>query len=64
MTHAQQIALGVALVVAGLVFALGFPELQFLVFTGRPLGVVLVLVGLLDVGEALWRRTRRPTSTR
>ena len=59
MNKPTQLLLGVALMVAGAVFALGFPDLQFLIFTGRPLGIVLVLVGLLDVGEALFRGRNR-----
>ncbi|GAB3090185.1 hypothetical protein GCM10027215_40590 [Nocardioides zeae] len=36
--------------------ALGFPDAELGWFDGRPLGVVLVLVGLVDVAEALWKR--------
>jgi hypothetical protein len=58
MSFPAQLSLGLALVVAGAVLALGFPDAELLFFRGRPLGVVLVLVGLVDAGEAAWRRSR------
>jgi hypothetical protein len=56
MSFLTQVSLGVALLAVGAVLALGFPDAEFLFFDGRPLGVVLAVIGLIDVGEALWRR--------
>ncbi len=58
MTKPAQLSLGVALVVVGVVVAVTIPETQFLIFTGRPFGVILALVGLLDIAEAVFRRRR------
>lgn len=55
MTKQAQLALGVVLVVVGVTVAATIPEKQFLIFTGRPFGVILAIVGVLDVVEALWR---------
>lgn len=60
MSPTTQTALGLALVATGLVLALGFPDLRLLWFTGRPLGVVLAIVGAVDVAEALGRARRMP----
>ncbi|MEH3068129.1 MAG: hypothetical protein PGN15_08775 [Aeromicrobium erythreum] len=59
MTKPAQILLGVSLVVVGVVVALTIPEKQFLIFTGRPFGVVLAIVGAFDIAEALARDRRR-----
>ncbi|MCX6407141.1 MAG: hypothetical protein NTV28_09500 [Propionibacteriales bacterium] len=59
MTKPAQLALGAALVVAGVVVAVTIPEKQFLVFTGRPFGVILAIVGAFDIAEALYRDRRR-----
>lgn len=40
---------GAVLVGIGLVLALVFPELRFLWFEGRPLGIVLAVVGAFDL---------------
>ncbi|MDT9595115.1 hypothetical protein RDV89_18655 [Nocardioides zeae] len=58
MTTALQLAIGVALVAAGAVLALGFPDAELGWFEGRPLGIVLVVVGVIDLVEGLWRRGR------
>lgn len=55
MTTPVQIALGLVLLAAGAVLALGFPEAELGWFDGRPLGTVLAIVGVLDVAEALWK---------
>jgi uncharacterized membrane protein HdeD (DUF308 family) len=44
----QQV-LGAVLIIAGGVLALFFPDLEFFWFRGRPLGVVLVVVGAIDL---------------
>ncbi|EID56539.1 hypothetical protein [Saccharomonospora xinjiangensis] len=59
MATKAKVALGVVLIVAGAVLALLFREDEFLWFRGGPLGVVLVVVGVLDLGEALWRARGR-----
>lgn len=56
MPFATQLLLGLALLVGGAVLALGFPDTEFLWFRGRPLGIVLAILGVVDLGEALWRR--------
>lgn len=58
MSTAAQSALGIVLVVVGLVLALGFADTEFWWFRGRPLGVVLVVVGVVDVAEGWWRGRR------
>ena len=50
--------LGVAVIVVGGVLALFFRDMEFLWFRGGPLGVVLVLVGILELAESA-RRGRR-----
>ena len=45
--------------VAGAFVAIGFADAQFLIFTGRPFGVVLAIVGALDIAEALYKDRRR-----
>ncbi len=59
MSTAAQSILGVVLVVVGLVLALAFADTELGWFRGRPLGVVLVVVGIADVAEGWWR-ARRP----
>lgn len=52
---------GAALLVAGAVLALAFPDLRFFWFQGRPLGILLILIGVIDVAENVRRkRTRGP----
>lgn len=58
MSTSAQSALGVVLVVVGLVLALAFADTEFWWFRGRPLGVVLVVVGIVDVAEGWWRARR------
>lgn len=50
--------LGAVLVGAGLVLALLFPELRFLWFEGRPLGILLVVIGVFELGEGYLRERR------
>lgn len=60
MNPTFQLALGVVLFIAGAVLALAFPDTEFFWFQGRPLGVVLAIVGAIDLAEALFRgRDRR-----
>ncbi|WP_182524208.1 hypothetical protein [Nocardioides dongkuii] len=63
MSFVAQVVVGVGLVVVGAVVALGFADAELLWFRGRPLGVVLGILGLVDIGEALLRR-RGPDSLR
>ncbi|MEV7429262.1 MULTISPECIES: hypothetical protein [unclassified Nocardioides] len=58
MSFATQLVIGLCLVGAGAVLALGYPETEVLWFRGRPLGTVLGIIGLVDVGEAFVRRRR------
>lgn len=52
---------GDALLVAGAVLALAFPDLRFFWFQGRPLGILLIIIGVIDVAENVRRkRTRGP----
>ncbi|GGQ68969.1 hypothetical protein GCM10010145_43380 [Streptomyces ruber] len=44
--------LGITLVAVGAVLALFFRDLEFLWFRGGPLGLVLVLLGVLDLAES------------
>ena len=59
MDRNTQLILGVALVVAGAFVAIGFADARFLIFTGRPFGVVLAILGVLDIAEALYKDRRR-----
>lgn len=47
--------LGITLVGAGAVLAAFFPDLEFIWFRGRPLGIVLVIVGAFELAESLGR---------
>lgn len=58
MNPTFQLALGVVLVVAGAVLALAFPDAEVFWFQGRPFGVVLAIVGAIDLAEAFSRRRR------
>lgn len=58
MAFSHQVSLGAVLLVVGGVLALAFPDTELLWFRGRPLGVVLAVIGLVDVGEAFVRRSR------
>lgn len=55
---------GIVLVVVGAVLALAFPELRVLWFEGRPLGVVLVVVGTLEAGSTFLRERRAEAGRR
>ena len=50
--------LGAVLVGAGLVLALILPELRFRWFEGRPLGILLALIGVFELGEGYLRERR------
>ncbi|MEV7369961.1 hypothetical protein AB0O51_03585 [Streptomyces sp. NPDC090301] len=52
--------LGIAAIIAGGVLALFFPDLEFGWFRGRPLGIVLVVIGGIELLEDV--RGRRPKS--
>ncbi|WP_017539360.1 hypothetical protein [Nocardiopsis halophila] len=49
--------IGLVLVAAGAVSALFFWDLEFLWFQGGPLGVLLILLGVLDLADE-FRRSR------
>lgn len=55
---AFKLALGLALIIFGLVLRLFFPDTELLWFRGEPLGLVLILVGVIDVFQALRPRRR------
>lgn len=50
-----KILLGMLLVVAGAVLSIFFWDLEYGWFQGGPLGILLILVGVYEVGEDLWR---------
>lgn len=58
MNAAAKYGIGIAIIVVGLVVAVGFADAQFLIFTGRPLGIVLVAVGAWELFDA-WREQRK-----
>ncbi|WP_329280988.1 hypothetical protein [Streptomyces sp. NBC_00691] len=47
---------GLTAIVAGGVLALFFPDLEFGWFRGRPLGIVLVVIGGIELLESRRRR--------
>lgn len=55
MTRTIQTAVGILLLAAGVVLALGLSDAE-LWWDGRPLGIVLVAVGALRVADALRKR--------
>ncbi|WP_019871414.1 hypothetical protein [Salinispora oceanensis] len=55
---AFKLALGLALIIFGLVLRLFFPDTELLWFRGEPLGLLLILVGVIDVFQALRPRRR------
>lgn len=59
-----KISVGMATAVVGAVLSLFFWDLDFGWFQGGPLGVLLVAVGVFEVGEGLWRSRRRASLTR
>ncbi|MBC9718714.1 hypothetical protein H9Y04_39930 [Streptomyces sp. TRM66268-LWL] len=59
MSTAVQRALGAALVVAGLVLVAFFADKEIVWFEGRPLGIVLIVIGVIDIGESVWRGSSR-----
>jgi hypothetical protein len=52
-----KIWLGIGLIAAGAVLALFFRDLEFFWFRGGPLGIVLIIIGAIDLFEA-YRRFR------
>ncbi len=60
MATKARVAVGVVVIVVGVVLALFFSDEEFLWFRGEPLGLGLVTLGVLDVGEALWKGRSRP----
>lgn len=58
MSRTADLVIAVALITGGLVLALGFADARFLVFEGRPFGVVLAVVGALELVWTLVRRGR------
>jgi 1,4-dihydroxy-2-naphthoate octaprenyltransferase len=55
-SSAVQLLLGVPLAVAGLVLALAYPDAELGWFEGRPLGILLAVLGVVYTGGALLRR--------
>ena len=54
-----QLIIGFALLVAAAILLIGFRDEEFLWFRGQPLGVVLAIVGGLDLLEYAYNRGRR-----
>lgn len=59
-----KILLGIALIVAGAVLSLFFWDSEYYWFRGGPLGLLLIVVGVFDVGEQLWRARGRKLHAR
>ena len=55
MNRNRQLAVGGALIAVAAVLLLVFPETEFLIFEGEPLGVVLGIIGIIDVLDAARR---------
>ncbi|WP_080671599.1 hypothetical protein [Salinispora cortesiana] len=55
---AFKLVLGLALVIVGAVLRLFLPDSKLFWFQGGPLGLVLILVGVIDLFEALRPRRR------
>lgn len=55
---AFKLVLGLALIIVGAVLRLFFPDTELLWFQGGPIGLVLILVGVIDLLEALRHRRR------
>ncbi|HLR85410.1 MAG TPA: hypothetical protein VK059_10710 [Nocardioidaceae bacterium] len=53
-----QLIIGIALLVAAAVLLIGFREDEFFWFRGQPLGVVLAILGGLDLLEYASKRGR------
>ncbi|WP_017622805.1 hypothetical protein [Nocardiopsis chromatogenes] len=49
--------IGLALVAAGAILSIFFWDLEFYWFQGGPLGLLLILIGVLDLGDE-FRRSR------
>lgn len=61
MNGRLHLILGIVLLVAAAVLLLGFRETEFWWFRGQPLGVVLAVLGVLDLFDyARKRRTGEP----
>lgn len=50
---------GIAFVAAGAVLAVSFRDLEFLWFRGGALGLVLIVLGVVDLVESFWSTRRR-----
>lgn len=57
-TPLARIALGLVTIIAGAVLAFFFGDREFWWFRGQPLGIVLMIVGALDLGSGLLRSRR------
>lgn len=53
----MKILIGLVLLIGGLVLAFAFPDAEFFWFRGRPLGIVLALIGAFDLFEATRKRS-------
>ena len=58
MRRNAQLIIGIALLVAAAVLLIGFRDEEFLWFSGQPLGVVLAILGALDLLEYGYKRGR------
>ncbi|WP_229054599.1 hypothetical protein [Aeromicrobium sp. Leaf350] len=61
MNATMHLLTGTLLVLVGAVLALVFPDAEFAWFTGRPLGVVLVIVGVVDLAQGITERRKSGT---
>ncbi|WP_037333275.1 hypothetical protein [Saccharomonospora piscinae] len=59
MPFVVKVLLGALLILVGGVLAVGFTEHEFLWFRGGPLGTVLMVLGVVEWGEAGWTARRR-----
>ncbi|MFI8103798.1 hypothetical protein [Streptomyces sp. NPDC086023] len=58
MSAKMKQAVGVVLVVVGVVLVTAFPDSRFFWFEGQPAGVVLVVLGVIEFAESFWRRAK------
>ncbi|MGJ9411337.1 hypothetical protein ACHAAC_01385 [Aeromicrobium sp. CF4.19] len=56
MNAIAHLSIGGLLIIVGLVLVLGFADAEFLWFTGRPLGVVMAVLGVFDVYQGFRAR--------
>ncbi|MFJ7154395.1 hypothetical protein ACIQUQ_05600 [Streptomyces sp. NPDC101118] len=59
MSAKMKQAVGVVLVVVGVVLVTVFPDSRFFWFEGQPAGVVLVVLGVIEFAESFWRAKPR-----